>query len=119
MKQEIIAGTKVDVVTVAMPDWTNDKLQSLAIIAPQEAPQPVKRVPITTPPEQAAPAPAPKPKAPKPTMEIGETMDELLVQKQDLTSQIAAARAAGDEQLVNELRKQRRVVRGKINQLKE
>lgn len=119
LKQEIIAGTKVDVVTVAMPDWTNDKLQSLAIIAPQEAPQPVKRVPITTPPEQAAPAPAPKPKAPKPTMEIGETMDELLVQKQDLTSQIAAARAAGDEQLVNELRKQRRVVRGKINQLKE
>lgn len=119
LKQEIIAGTKVDVVTVAMPDWTNDKLQSLAIIAPQEAPQPVKRVPITTPPEQAAPAPTPKPKAPKPTMEIGETMDELLVQKQDLTSQIAAARAAGDEQLVNELRKQRRVVRGKINQLKE
>lgn len=120
LKQEIIAGTKVDVVTVSLPDWTNDRLQALTIVTPQEAPQPVKRVPIITPPEQAAPAvPAPKPKAPKAPVEIGETLDELIAQKQDLTSQIAAARAAGDEQLVNELRKQRRVVRGKINQLKE
>lgn len=120
LKQEIIAGTKVDVVTVSLPDWTNDRLQALTIVTPQEAPQPVKRVPIITPPEQAASAvPAPKPKAPKAPGEIGETLDELIAQKQDLTSQIAAARAAGDEQLVNELRKQRRVVRGKINQLKE
>lgn len=119
MKQEVIAGTKVDVLTVDLPDWTSDRLQSLTILSPQEAPKPVERVPIVIPPEQAAPAPAPAPKAPKAHVEIGETMDELLAQKQDLTSQIAAARAAGDEQLVNELRKQRRVVRGKINQLKE
>lgn len=120
LKQEVIAGTPVDVLTVDLPDWTNDRLQALPIVQPQEAPKPIQRVPITTPPEQAAPVPAPKPpKAPKPPMEVGETMDELLAQKQDLTSQIAAARAAGDEQLVNELRKQRRVVRGKINQLKE
>jgi len=124
LKQEIIAGTKVDVVTVSLPDWTNDRLQALTIVTPQEAPQPVKRVPIITPPEQAASAPAPvapapKPKASKASVEIGETLDELIAQKQDLTSQIAAARTAGNEQLVNELRKQRRVVRGKINQLKE
>lgn len=121
LERKTIAGTLVDVLNVALPDWTSTQLQALKIEQNETsteaaAPAAVERTPIKTGKEPTAES---KPlKKAAPAINLGdESLESLSAQKQELTAQIAAARASGDTQLVNELRRKRRLVRGQIHKL--
>lgn len=121
LERKEIAGTPVDVLNVSLPDWTSTQLQALKIEQKETpvqaaAPVAVERTPIKAGKKSTA-APKPTQKTPPITNTGDEDLDSLLAQKQELTAQIAAARAAGDTQLVTELRRKRRVVRGQIHKL--
>ena len=58
-----------------------------------------------------------KTREPVDDVELSENLKEMILLKSDLDSKIKDARSKGDSNLVNELRKQRRRVRKKINGL--
>ena len=113
-----LGGQPMNVLTFRMPDITSEKLQELKLIVEDESnaepvketkktevtKKSVKRIPIVT---------------DTPTVEEGsrDELAELKNQKAMLDSQIKEARSKGDLELVNSLRKQRRVVRNKINSM--
>lgn len=113
----IPTGTKMDSVTVGgvdfntistiIPDLSNSGMQVLQVISNRAEdvkaiPKPaiVKRVPIISNRESC-----------------GDSLDSLKKQKSELDAKIKEARDNGDSELVNELRKQRRKLRAKINEL--
>ena len=110
----------LNTLTFEMPDCDNHKLQELSIILPaQKAPaEEVIRKPIILPKEDKKPEKAEKRTARKVELSDDEDMNALLQEKADLDEQIREARHNGDEELVNQLRKERRIVRGKINKLR-
>lgn len=123
MEEQEIAGMKVNVLTVSLPDLDAVRLQSLEVFNPFK-PQTIVRVPIILEKDNEPESKPVKKQKPAATSEYtgkqaSDTDDlvELLALKKSLDGQIKDARASGDESLVNELRKQRRAVRNKINQL--
>ena len=121
LERKTIAGTLVDVLNVSLPDLTSDKLQALKIEqdeAPTQAAAPaaVKRTPIKA--DKKSTGESKSTRKAAPAVNLGdESLESLSAQKQELTAQIAEARAAGDTQLVNELRRKRRLVRAQIHKL--
>lgn len=110
-----LGGQSMNVVSFKMPDVDSEKLQELEVITENsdsvktekeiKKPEPVqKRTPIV-----------------KEKTQMGsngnDTLAELQNQKQALDLQIKEARADGDTELVNSLRKQRRALRNKINSM--
>lgn len=109
----------LNTLTFELPDYNNSKLQELSIIlSSSQTVDKIVRTPIILPKEDKTKAV--KPKTPSRTVDSseGEDLDALTQRKAELDAQIKDARHNGDEELVNQLRKERRVVRGKINKLK-
>lgn len=119
----IPTGTKMDSVTVGgvdfntisaiIPDLSNSGMQVLQVISNRaedvkatSKPAIVKRVPIISNREPYEPYEPYK-----------DSLDSLKKQKSELDAKIKEARDNGDSELVNELRKQRRKLRAKINEL--
>lgn len=116
LEEQVIAGMRFRVATVKLPDWDSRSLQPLEIrgeASPSPSPKPI--VKKSTPPvSKPKPAPSkPAKSAPAPSGDV----EELKAQKAELDAAIKQARAAGDEELVNQLRKQRRATRAQINKL--
>lgn len=108
MEKQTIGGIEFNVATVGLPDLKSSKLQELTIISQSE--QPVKRVPIIT-------TVAEKPAKPIKTVVVSGDISDLTAEKSRLDAEIKKYRQLGDVDTVNELRKQRRAVRNKINKL--
>lgn len=109
----------LNTLTFELPDYNNSKLQELSIIlSSSQIVDKIVRTPIILPKEDKTKAV--KPKTPSRTVDSseGDDLDALTQRKAELDAQIKDARHNGDEELVNQLRKERRVVRGKINKLK-
>lgn len=114
-----IDGQRFYTLSVELPDWNDDALQELEVVATDTStntPQKHTETPI----EQPAVA---KHTSSHKTKHISEyttdDLTELREQKHKLDARIKAARKAGDDDLVKSLRKQRRKVRNVINQLKD
>lgn len=128
LEQQTIGDMVFNVITVDVPDLKNTKLQELTqAVAPQ--PKKVEK-PIMNPPvEKKKPELVPMPVNPKgydahkkrlkEDFNIDVDLDDLKSEKARLDDAIKQARAAGDQELVDSLRKQRRAVRKKINAAKE
>lgn len=114
MEKQIIGGMEFNVATVELPDLKSSKLQELTIVAQKsEQPQPtklVKRTPIITKKEE-------KPEKPMKVVVVSGEVSDLVAEKSRLDAEIKKYRQLGDIDTVNELRKQRRAVRNKINKL--
>jgi len=120
-EQQEVGGIVFNVATVGVPDLNNKKLQELTLIVGNaDNPKVIKRVPIITQPEKKEqPKPtAKKTKQPVKVMVESDDMKDLQEEKSRLDAEIKKYRAEGDIDTVNELRKQRRAVRNKINRLK-
>ena len=119
MKKQNIGGMEFNVATVGLPDLKSTKLQELTIIAQKEQPtkqlKPVKRTPIITTPEK--PAKVEQPQKPVKTVVVSGEKSDLVAEKSRLDAEIKKYPQLGDVDTVNELRKQRRAVRNKINKL--
>lgn len=118
LEHQNIGGAEFNVATVNIPDWNSKKLQELPLAIQQEeqqkTPEPVKVE------RKSVKVEKPEKKAEKPVKVVVESDDlnELQEEKSRLDAEIKKYRAAGDIDTVNELRKQRRAVRNKINKLK-
>lgn len=99
---QVISGVEYHTLVFTAPDLGNIGLQPLKI-QNNVAPTKVKRHPISAPVVSSQP--------------VGDSSDlhQLVAQKVQLDQSIRDARAAGDETTVNELRKQRRLIRRQIN----
>lgn len=116
MEKQNIGGMEFNVATVGLPDLKSTKLQELTIIAQKEQPiKQVKRTPIITAPEK--PAKTEQPQKPIKTVVVSGEKSDLVAEKSRLDAEIKKYRQLGDIDAVNELRKQRRAVRNKINKL--
>lgn len=120
--QQEVGGIVFNVATVDVPDLNSKKLQELTLIVGNAADNPkvIKRVPIITQPkkkEQPKPT-SDKTKQPVKVMVESDDIKDLQEEKSRLDAEIKKYRAEGDIDTVNELRKQRRAVRNKINRLK-
>lgn len=116
MEKQNIGGMEFNVATVGLPDLKSTKLQELTIIAQKEQPtKQVKRTPIITAPEK--PAKVEQPQKPIKTVVVSGEKSDLVAEKSRLDAEIKKYRQLGDIDTVNELRKQRRAVRNKINKL--
>ena len=113
MERQSIGGMEFNVATVGLPDLKSTKLQEL-IILPQKTEQPVKRTPIISTPEKPK---TEQPKQPTKTVVVSGEISDLVAEKARLDAEIKKYRQLGDVDTVNELRKQRRAVRNKINKL--
>lgn len=115
-EKQTVGGMEFNVATVELPDLKSTKLQELTIIAQKEQPtKQVKRTPIITTPEKPVKTEQPKPIK---TVVVSGEKSDLVAEKSRLDAEIKKYRQLGDVDTVNELRKQRRVVRNKINKLK-
>lgn len=109
MERQTIGGMEFNVATVGLPDLKSTKLQELAIVTQKPEPKkPVKRTPIVTEKE---------PTKPIKTVVVSGEISDLVAEKARLDAEIKKYRQLGDVDTVNELRKQRRAVRNKINKL--
>lgn len=110
----------LNTLTFEMPDYDNRKLQELNIVLPvqKSAADEIIRKPIILPKEDKKPEKPEKKAVKKVELSDDANLNELLQEKADLDEQIKEARHDGDEELVNQLRKERRIVRGKINKLR-
>lgn len=113
MEHQSIGGMEFNVATVGLPDLKSTKLQELTIF-PQKTEQPVKRTPIISTPEKPK---IEQPKQPIKTVVVSGEISDLVAEKARLDAEIKKYRQLGDVDTVNELRKQRRAVRNKINKL--
>lgn len=117
LEKQTIAGMNFNVATVSIPDLDNRKLQELTITSAEEKTETKKK-----------PEPIVKPKevdkaekiVRKPVVTTADSSDlsDLQAEKQRLDAEIKKYRAEGDTDKVNELRKQRRAIRNKINGMK-
>lgn len=120
MEKQNIGGMEFNVATVELPDLKSTKLQELTIIA-QKSKQPIKQVksvnrtPIIVTPEK--PVKNEQPQKPIKTVVVSGEKSDLVAEKSRLDAEIKKYRQIGDVDTVNELRKQRRAVRNKINKL--
>lgn len=114
LEHQNIGGMEFNVATVSIPDWHSRKLQELPLAIQQKTPEPVKVE------RKSVKVEKPEKKVEKPVKVVVESDDlnELQEEKSRLDAEIKKYRAAGDIDTVNELRKQRRAVRNKINKLK-
>lgn len=133
LEQQTIGDMVFNVITVDVPDLKNTKLQELTqAVAPQpkKVEKPIMNPPVDEKPvEKKKPELVPMPVNPKGYDEhkkrlkedfnIDVDLDDLKSEKARLDDAIKQARAAGDQELVDSLRKQRRAVRKKINAAKE
>lgn len=113
-----LGGHPMNVLSFKMPDVTSEKLQELEVISESEEqkqtekevkkPEPVKKVVKRTPIVN---------KEDSVEDSDDDMLTELKNQKQAIDLQIKEARADGDTELVNSLRKQRRALRNKINSM--
>lgn len=112
MEKQTIGGMEFNVATVGLPDLKSSKLQELTIVTQKSEPpvKPVKRTPIITAKEE-------KPEKPIKTVVVSGNISDLVAEKSRLDAEIKKYRQLGDVDTVNELRKQRRAVRNKINKL--
>lgn len=116
-----LGGKPMNVLSFKMPDVSSEKLQELEVISESEKPECTK---IEK--EVKKPEPEPEKKAVKrtpivnkedSTEDSNDVLTELKNQKQAIDLQIKDARADGDTELVNSLRKRRRALRNKINSI--
>ena len=114
-----LGGQPMNVLSFKMPDVSSEKLQELEVISESEKPECTKT-------EKEVKKPEPEKKAVKrtpivnkedSTEDSNDVLTELKNQKQAIDLQIKEARADGDTELVNSLRKQRRALRNKINSI--
>lgn len=116
MEKQTIGGMEFNVATVELPDLKSTKLQELTIIAQKKQPtKQVKRTPIIATSEKPVKTEQPKPIK---TVVVSGEKSDLVAEKSRLDAEIKKYRQLGDVDTVNELRKQRRAVRNKINKLK-
>lgn len=107
-------GVKFQRLVTAIPDVNSSKLQVMKVlpeVSAEEQPS-IIRKPIFLKKEEQSSV------KPQVSYEYSEDLDEWKKKKQELDEAIAEARKSGGDTLVNELRKQRRKVRGIINKLK-
>ena len=119
-----VAGTEFDTLTVEMPDVKSTKLQILSILGSQPVENPkqetkIERVPIFLDHNDEDKKPNKSDKKPKnkPECEVSGNLEDLKRRKSELDSAIKQARTNGDDELVDDLRKQRRKIRNEINKL--
>lgn len=119
MEKQVIGGMEFNVATVGLPDLNSTKLQELTIVSQKEQStkrvKPVKRTPIIATPEKSAKKE--QPQKPTKTVVVSGEKSDLVAEKSRLDAEIKKYRQLGDVDTVNELRKQRRAVRNKINKL--
>lgn len=120
MEKQNIGGMEFNVATVELPDLKSTKLQELTIVSqkseqPTKQVKPVKRTPIIVAPEK--PVKNEQPQKPIKTVVVSGEKSDLVAEKSRLDAEIKKYRQLGDVDTVNELRKQRRAVRNKINKL--
>lgn len=119
MEKQVIGSMEFNVATVGLPDLNSTKLQELTIVFQKEQPtkqvKPVNRTPIITIPEKSAKKE--QPQKPTKTVVVSGEKSDLMAEKSRLDAEIKKYRQLGDVDTVNELRKQRRAVRNKINKL--
>lgn len=113
LEKQFIGGRDFNVATVAIPDWSNRKLQELELKGEKKQEETSKSKPV----EKSKPK-ANTAQKPVKTTVVSDNLKELQEEKAKLDAEIKKYRAAGDMDMVNTLRKQRRAVRGKINSLK-
>lgn len=118
LEHQNIGGVEFNVATVSIPDWNSRKLQELPLAIPQEKQQKTSE-PVKVE-RKSVKVEKPEKKVEKPVKVVVEFDDlsELQAEKSRLDAEIKKYRAVGDIDTVNELRKQRRAVRNKINKLK-
>lgn len=114
MEKQVISGMEFNVATVELPDLKSTKLQELTIVSQKqsEPKKAVKRVPIVSKEEKPK-----KVEKPIKTVVVSGDKGDLVAEKARLDAEIKKYRQLGDIDTVNELRKQRRAVRNKINKL--
>lgn len=116
LDKRVIGGTTYNTVAVKVPDF-GGKLYEMPLLNTDESKsvrvetktisKAIKRIPIISEPED------------KSDDTDDDYIKDLMKEKARLDSEIKAARASNDEDLVNDLRKQRRLVRNKINKAME
>lgn len=111
LKSQEISGMKFNVATVSLPDLKDRKLQELTVITGEVHSNQVERTPIISKKEKET-------KKLTKVVVVSGNLVELQEEKSRLDAEIKKARAEGDIDAVNALRKQRRAVRNKINSLK-
>ena len=120
--KETVGGTEYSTLVFRAPDLGETGIQSLRLVnrVTPAKPEPVKP---TEKPKPAKPEPVKPAEKPKPARSVtvpdvntsGMSLEDLVKEKTRLDAEIKSARQEGDEDLVNELRKQRRKVRKQIN----
>jgi len=121
MESTEIGGMTVNVITVSIPDLDSTKLQELTseVVASVE-PEATTKLPDDTDTSEIVRVPIFFSKSyPEFDDDVQNQLQELHEKKQVLDDLIKQARADQDENLVNEYRKQRRAIRGKISALTE
>ncbi len=117
MDTQIIGGEEFMVATVELPDLNNPKLQALYIKKPVVTEDSkLKSAPKT--PTKSVSNPKKVVKATE-KVEVSGDLIKLQTEKQRLDVEIKKYRELGDVETVNNLRKQRRAIRNKINSFKK
>jgi hypothetical protein len=109
LDKQVIGGNTYNTVAVQVPDF-GGKLYEMPLIntvSTAHKSNTIVRVPIITPKTEVSQS------------SDDEYMENLLKEKSRLDAEIKAARASHDDNLVNALRKQRRSIRARINQIAE
>ena len=109
LDKQVIGGNTYNTVAVQVPDFGGKLYEMPLINAAHTVPKSntVVRVPIIM------------PKTEPSQSSNDEYLENLLKEKSRLDAEIKAARASHDDNLVNDLRKQRRSIRARINQIAE
>lgn len=109
LDKQVIGGNTYNTVAVQVPDFGGKLYEMPLINAAHTVPKSntVVRVPIIT------------PKTEPSQSSNDEYLENLLKEKSRLDAEIKAARASHDDNLVNDLRKQRRSIRARINHIVE
>lgn len=122
LERKSICGVDFNVATLPIPNLDDRKLQELELIV--EKPKVVEKKPEQKPVEKLeliADSQVNSPEKKKTpvvnTNDVSE-LEELKAEKARLDGEIKKYRSEGNMDMVNSLRKQRRIVRGKINKLK-
>ena len=109
LDKQVIGGNTYNTVAVQVPDF-GGKLYEMPLIntvSTAHKSNTIVRVPIIMPKTEVSQS------------SDDEYMENLLKEKSRLDAEIKAARASHDDNLVNDLRKQRRSIRARINQIAE
>ncbi len=122
LERKSICGVDFNVATLPVPNLKDRKLQELELIVEkpevtEKKPEqkPIEKLELITEPPVNNPE---KKKIPIVNTDVPEELEELKAEKARLDGEIKKYRSEGNMDMVNSLRKQRRIVRGKINKLK-